>query len=250
MASRRSFLVGAITAASAARVFGANDRIRLGLIGAGGRGNHLVNMANANGGIEWAAVCDVWDERRDKTAARMGGPVKKYPDYRPLLDRKDIDGVIVATFDHVHSQIAMDACKAGKDVYVEKPMTSLPEQGSAWWKRCARRTASSRWACSSEPRRTSSRRSRSFSTAAPIGKVNMVRTYLERQWRLSGAAACPAWSRNPPGLDWDACLAWLPKIPWDPKRYFNRFAYWDFSTGGQTGGLFVHMVDVVHWFLN
>jgi predicted dehydrogenase len=55
--------------------------------------------------------------------------------------------------------------------------------------------------------------------------------------------------QKPPGLDWDAVLGWLPKIPWDPKRYFNRFAYWDFATGGQTGGLFVHMVDVVHWFL-
>jgi hypothetical protein len=58
------------------------------------------------------------------------------------------------------------------------------------------------------------------------------------------------YEQKPEGLDWDACLAWLPKIPWDAKRYFNRFAYWDFSTGGQTGGLFVHMVDVVHWFLN
>jgi predicted dehydrogenase len=56
--------------------------------------------------------------------------------------------------------------------------------------------------------------------------------------------------QKPAGLDWDACLGWLPKIPWDPKRYFNRFAYWDFATGGQTGGLFVHMVDVVHWYLN
>ena len=55
--------------------------------------------------------------------------------------------------------------------------------------------------------------------------------------------------QKPAGLDWDACLGWLPKIPWDPKRYFNRFSYWDFSTGGQTGGLFVHMVDVVQWYL-
>jgi predicted dehydrogenase len=54
---------------------------------------------------------------------------------------------------------------------------------------------------------------------------------------------------KPEGLDWNMCLGWLPKIAWDPKRYFNRFAYWDFSTGGQTGGLFVHMIDVVHWYL-
>ena len=128
MSSRRGFLVGSITAASAARVFGANDRIRLGLVGAGGRGNHLVNMANAIRGIDWAAVCDVWDERRDKTAARLD-QVKKYPDYRALLDQKDIDAVIVATWDHMHSRIAADACRAGKDVFVEKPMTSLPLQG-------------------------------------------------------------------------------------------------------------------------
>jgi predicted dehydrogenase len=56
--------------------------------------------------------------------------------------------------------------------------------------------------------------------------------------------------RKPEGLDWNACLGGLPRIPWDPKRYFNRFAYWDLSSGGQTGGLFVHMVDVVHWYLN
>jgi predicted dehydrogenase len=87
-----------------------------------------------------------------------------------------------------------------------------------------------------------------FDTGA-IGKVNMVRTI----WNANGGYLTPVpqgVDRKPPGLDWDACLAWLPKIPWDPKRYFNRFAYWDFSTGGQTGGLFVHMVDVVHWFLN
>ncbi|MEA2063889.1 MAG: hypothetical protein U9P14_09350, partial [Gemmatimonadota bacterium] len=82
-----------------------------------------------------------------------------------------------------------------------------------------------------------------------IGEVNMVRTI----WNGNGgytAKAPPGMEKKPAGLDWDTCLAWLPKIPWDPKRYFNRFAYWDYSTGGQTGGLFVHMVDVVHWYLN
>ena len=76
----------------------------------------------------------------------------------------------------------------------------------------------------------------------------MVRTY----WNANtGYLEKPpaGMERKPEGLDWDAALGWLPKIPWDPKRYFNRFAYWDFSTGGQTGGLFVHLVDVVHWYL-
>jgi predicted dehydrogenase len=248
MTSRRSFLMGAATAASAMRVLGANDRIRLGLIGAGGRGNHLVDMANQVGGIEWAAVCDAWDERRDKTAERLGVPVKKYGDYRALLDQKGIDAVIVATWDHMHSRITVDACRAGKDVFVEKPMTSLPMQGVEVVE--AVRQTNRVVQVGTQQRNLSNfveAKKRFFDTGM-IGTVNMVRTvwnantgYLEKP--PAGMDSKPA------GLDWDTCLGWLPKIAWDPKRYFNRFAYWDFSTGGQTGGLFVHMIDVVHWYL-
>src|SRR5574338_1449134 len=125
--SRRSVL--AWTALSASRVLGANDRIRLGIIGSGGRGQHLMRMANQAGGIQWVAICDAWDQRRDEAAKLTDSPVEKIANYKQLLDRKDIDAVIVATWDHLHSQVAVDACKAGKDVFVEKPMTSLPEQG-------------------------------------------------------------------------------------------------------------------------
>ncbi len=173
----------------------------------------------------------------------------KYADYHQLLDRKDIDGVIVATFDHVHAQIAIDACKAGKDVYVEKPMTSLPEQGPPLVK--AVRETNRIVQVGTQQRTTPHflEAKQKFFDSGLIGKVNMVRTI----WNANGGYLTPVpkgMEQKPAGLDWDACLAWLPKIPWDPKRYFNRFAYWDFSTGGQTGGLFVHMVDVVHWFLN
>jgi len=122
-------MLGTVTAAAALRVIGANDRIRLGIIGSGDRGTYLMKRANQAGNIEWVAVSDIWDIRRDQGEATAGTNVEMYADYRRLLDRKDIDGVIVATFDHVHTQISIDACKADKDVYVEKPMTSLPEQG-------------------------------------------------------------------------------------------------------------------------
>ena len=233
MQSRRSFMVGAVTAASAARVLGANERIRLGLIGAGGRGNHLVNMANANGGIEWVALCDAWDHRRDETAGRLGVPVKKYGDYRALLDHKDIDAVIVATWDHMHSRIACDACRAGKDVFVEKPMTSLPMQGVEMVQAV-----------------------RDTHRIVEVGvQQRSMPHFIEAKQKFIDSGGYlekpPAGMENKPeGLDWDTALGWLPKIPWDPKRYFNRFAYWDFSTGGQTGGLFVHLVDVVHWYLD
>ena len=248
--SRRTFMVGAATAAAALRVRGANDRIRLGIIGSGGRGQYLMTRANEAGNIEWVAVSDIYDVRRDQAEKVARTRVDKYANYHQLLDRKDIDGVIVATTDHLHSQIAIDACKAGKDVYVEKPMTSLPEQGPPLV-RAVRETQphSASGHAAAEPRPISPKPSRSISIPALIGKVNMVRTI----WNGNGGYLTPVppgMEQKPAGLDWDACLAWLPKIPWDPKRYFNRFAYWDFSTGGQTGGLFVHMVDVVHWFMN
>src|SRR5512136_3041575 len=132
--SRRTFMTttvaGAISAASALRVQGANERIRLGIIGTGSRGSYLMREANKIGGIEWVAVCDAWDVRRNQAAEIAGaGAVRKEADYRKMLERKDIDGVIVATWDNLHAQITVDACRAGKDVYVEKPMTSLPMQG-------------------------------------------------------------------------------------------------------------------------
>ncbi|MCL4402740.1 MAG: Gfo/Idh/MocA family oxidoreductase, partial [Acidobacteria bacterium] len=131
--SRRRFLTAAAasSAASVSRVLGANDRIRMGVIGTGGRGQYLMKELNKLGGIEWVAVCDVYDVRRDKAAELAGGEVRKYGDHRRVLDHKDIDAVIVATPDHWHSLITVDACKAGKDVYVEKPMVHYPKDGQA-----------------------------------------------------------------------------------------------------------------------
>src|ERR1039458_9186922 len=97
--TRRTFVA---TAISATRVLGANERIRLGIVGTGGRGQHLIRMAKAAGGdnIQWVAVCDAWDQRRDEGEKLIGQPVTKLADYRSLLDRKDIDGVTVATLAH------------------------------------------------------------------------------------------------------------------------------------------------------
>ncbi len=129
--SRRVFLA---TAASAARVLGASDRVRLGVIGNGGRGSHLIRMAKAAGGADIVALCDAWDARRQEAAALVakefpGSTPAQFSEYRKLIEQKDIDAVIVASTDHWHSRMAVDAMHAGKDVFVEKPMTSLPLQG-------------------------------------------------------------------------------------------------------------------------
>lgn len=250
--SRRAFVA---TAASASRVLGANDRVRLGWIGTGGRGQHLIRMAAACGvPCEIAALCDAWDVRRDEGADNVA---KRFPNapkpalipaYKALLDRKDIDAVIVATLDHTHANITAEACQAGKDVFVEKPMTSLPMQGHqvVMAQRQYNRVVQVGVQQRSIPHFIEAKQK--FVDSGLLGKVHMVRTV----WNANSGYLTPAppgMETKPPGLDWDAVLGWLPKIPWDPKRYFNRFAYWDFATGGQTGGLFVHMVDVVHWYL-
>ena len=253
--SRRSFLAGTVaaaavaSAASSGKVLGANDRIRLGVIGSGNRAQSLMKNVNEVGGIEWVAISDIWDQRRDQAEKVAGVQAAKYANYHELLDRKDIDGVIVGTFDHAHAQITIDACRAGKDVYVEKPMTSLPMQGIDLVRtaREAKRVVQVGMQQRSIPHFIEAKKK--FFDSGLIGQVNMVRTI----WNGNGGylfPVPPGMEKKPAGLDWDACLAWLPKIPWDPKRYFNRFAYWDFSTGGMTGGLFVHMVDVVHMLLN
>jgi predicted dehydrogenase len=207
-----------------------------------------MNIANQVGGIEWAGLCDAWDARRDNARKIAGVAAETYADYRRLLERKDIDAVIVATWDHLHAPLAIEACRAGKDVFIEKPMTSVPRQGCELV-RAVRETK--RVVQVGVQQRSMAHfieaRQRFFETGA-IGRVHMVRTYWNAN-RGYLTPAPPGMERKPEGLDWDACLGWLPRIPWDPRRYFNRFAYWDFSTGGQTGGLFVHLVDVVHWYL-
>lgn len=249
--TRRTFtLATAAATASSASAAAASDRVRLAIIGSGSRGQYLMSEANKSGqNIEWVAICDAWDLRRQEAAAKHASPkTELYADYRRLLDRKDIDGVIVATWDNNHAPVTIDACNAGKDVYVEKPMTSLPEQGAPMIAAVRRNKRVVQVGVQQRSTAHFIEAYERFIQSGRIGKVHMVRTI----WNANSGYLVtppPGMDQKPSGLDWHACLGALPKIPWDPKRYFNRFSYWDFSTGGQTGGLFVHMVDVVHWYL-
>ena len=248
--TRRIFLQAAagLGTASAARVWGANDRIRLGAIGTGSRGSYLMRTISSLSDIEWVAVCDIYDVRREAAVKLTGGNTAGYLDYRELLDRKDIDAVLVAAPDHWHAQMVVDACRAGKDVYVEKPMTSLPEQGHAVVKaaREHKRIVQVGVQQRSGPHFLEAKEK--IVDAGLLGQVTLARTW----WNGNGGYLTPVpagMEQKPAGLDWERYLGWLPKRAWDSRRYFNRFAYWDISTGGQTGGLFVHLVDVVHWYL-
>src|SRR5579864_233194 len=128
MENRRRFLQAAAGAAVVSRsVLGANDRIQMGLIGCGTRGNMDSGFLSRHKDCVFVAACDVAKAKLDQTAAKLaqnGGKVDTYGDYRRVLERKDIDAVLVATPDHWHSPITVAACEAGKDVYVEKPISN------------------------------------------------------------------------------------------------------------------------------
>ncbi len=245
--SRRG-LVGGVAAASAMRVMGANDRVRLGIIGSGGRGRYLMSCANKAGGIEWVAVADAYDVQRDRAEKVAGTTLEKHVDYRKVLDRKDIDGVIVATWDHMHCQITVDACKAGKDVYVEKPMTLHPMEGHKMVRavREHKRILQTGTQQRSYPHFIEAKQR--FIDSGQIGKVTMVRSIWNGNGAYRNQAPPPGFEQKPAGMDWEVCQGNLPKVPWNPKRYFNHYVYWDYSTNAQMGGLFVHMIDVVHQY--
>jgi predicted dehydrogenase len=247
--TRRSF-VGAATAASAMRVSGANDRIRLGVIGSGGRGRYLMSQANKASGIQWVAVCDAWDVQRDRAQKVAGVAIDKYIDYRRLLDRTDIDAVIIATWDHAHCALAVAACQAGKDLFVEKPMTLHPLEGHRIVQavRANKRIMQVGTQQRSYPHFMEAKQK--FIDSGLIGKVTMVRSIWNANGAYRNQKPPEGYEKKPDGMDWEVCQAHLPKVPWNPKRYFNHYVYWDYSTNAQMGGLFVHMVDVVHWYLN
>ncbi len=247
--TRRSFAASALTAASAARVRGANDRIRLGVIGSGGRGRYLMSRANQAGNIQWVAAADAYDVQCDRAEQAAGVPIDKYPDYRRLLDRNDIDAVIIATWDHVHCEIAVAACQAGKDLYVEKPLTLHPLEGHRIVEAVRRhkRILQTGTQQRSHPHFVEAKER--FIDSGRIGRVTMVRTIWNGNGAYRNQAPPAGMEQKPAGLDWDLCQGRLPKVPWSSKRYFNHYVYWDYSTNAQMGGLFVHLVDVVHWYL-
>jgi predicted dehydrogenase len=246
--SRRSFLATAASAASAARAFGANESIRVGVIGTGGRGQYLLKELLNVGRAEVVAVCDIYDVRRAQAAKIPPNAAEQYLDYHQILERKDVDAVIVATPDHWHAQITVDALNAGKDVYVEKPMVHKPEDGQAIVK--AVRTNSRVLQVGTQGRGLSQFRilkDRYFESGI-LGKVGMVRTWYTSN---SGYVLTPpqGMEKKPEGLDWDRWLGPGPKVEWNPGIYFSPYK-WLHYDGGMIMGIGIHVIDSAHHILS
>ena len=247
--SRRSFvrhgLVG-LTALSARRVLGANERVNVGLIGFG-----LVGRIHARGfkghpDAEIVGVAETYQPRLDAAGELIGGRVQKHGDFRRLLERKEVDAIVVATPDHWHALMTMLACAAGKDVYVEKPLTLFTREGR-WMVDVARRYQRVVQVGTQNRSGPPFQRARALLNAGKLGKIVSIQNNFFRNV-MPGFGAPP--DGDPPAeLDWEMWLGPAPYHRYNPNRGIYHFRwFWDYS-GGQMTNLGQHSLDLVHWIL-
>jgi len=234
---RRTFLLS--TAISAARMAGANDHIRGGIIGSGGRGQFLTaNFKEL--GVEMAAVCDVYEPNLQKGLKAASTGAKPYDNYKSLLEEKSIDVVVIATPDHWHAQMVIDAVEAGKDVYVEKPMVHVIDDGFRVIE-AVRRTK--RVVQVGTQRRSYDVFQEGKALMDRVGEVRLVNAWwLNHQKSLSQVQLAGK-------LDWNQWLGPAPRHHVDAARFFNWYYFYDYS-GGLMVGQAAHVIDAIHWFMN
>jgi predicted dehydrogenase len=240
---RRAWLAGA-TAVSASRVVGANDRVRLGLIGCGGRGRYVGGFMKEAPGAEFVAVADVYEPFTERAREWAGGGAERYKDFRRLLERKDVDAVLIATPDHWHVPAAVLACQAGKDVYVEKPVTHNVREGRKIIEAARRggRIVQAGTQHRSSPHFAECAR---MVRSGELGEVRFVRVWNYMSRFPEGLGRVPD-SEPPAGLDWDFYCGPAPMRPFNAKRFGPTFRqFWDYS-GGMITDYGTHRFDTVH----
>ena len=251
--SRRNFIAAATataatvkwTAKSYGQIIGANDRIRIGFIGAGGMGtNHLnaIRDLKEQNNLQPVAVADCWTTRAKEGADRVGAD-QSYQDYRKVLEIKDIDYVTIATPEHWHCQMILDAMDAGKAVYTEKPMThTIPEalQVVKKQKETGRPLQVGVQAMSDDSYRTAGEAIQDGIIGQVVqAQIEYVRRYGEQgPWRVPGVTPNDP---KPADLNWDAWLGHVPKQPWNPNHYHEWRNYRAYS-GGIATDLFIHRI--------
>jgi predicted dehydrogenase len=242
---RRDFLQAgaAATLLAPQRILGANDRVRVALIGAGGRGRSVTRYARQAPNVDVVAVSDVYVPRREQAAQELGGPAKPAKDYRDILGRKDIDGVIIATPDHWHTPMVLEAISAGKDVYCEKPVTHRPEEGD---KLIAGVEGSKQVVATGTQQRSWDHylAAKDIVDSGELGQI----TFVEMWWYQNYLTSKDPGEVDVSQLDWEQWLGAQPKQPFDAMKFRRWRFFWDFG-GGIFTDLMTHWIDVVQWYM-
>jgi predicted dehydrogenase len=246
---RRDFLRAtavAMTAASYSRVLGANERVNLGLIGAGDRGNHVMSLFQNRPEVHVVAICDAFGQRVESTRQKAPGSAG-FSDHRKLLETGSLDAVLIAAPDHWHSRIAIDALTAGKDVYCEKPMTRTIEEGPLMVKAARENNRVCQIGMQQRSAKHYREAKEKYFDTGKLGSITLARTWwYGNAWHLRKAPA--TLQTKPQDLDWNRFLGPVKWRDYDPQQFFNWRAYLDFG-GGQVTDLFTHWIDVVHMFM-
>ncbi len=268
MSSRRKFLRNTVTASLALpalkafglseeeiekrmipyeRKYSPNDVIRVAGIGMGIMGFGNAKTALELPGVEFVAACDLYDGRLERAQHDFGGKNQIFTtkDYRQILNRKDIDAIIISTTDHWHDKISIEAMNAGKHIYCEKPMVHHIEEGHAVI--AAEKKNKSIYQVGSQ--RASSiafARAKELFKAGEIGQLNMIEATYDRQSALGAWQYTIPPDASPATIDWQRYLGDAPKRPFDPVRFFRWRNYRDYGTG-VAGDLFVHLVTGIHF---
>jgi predicted dehydrogenase len=246
MSVTRRQVFAAITAASYGRTLGANDRVGVGFVGYGLIGaQHVFDFKNQKD-VDMVAMSDTYQPRLEQGVAACGGNAKGYRDFRKLLEDKNVQAVVVSTPDHWHCLMAMMACAAGKDVYVEKPLSLFVKEGR-WLTQVAKKHGRVVQVGTQQRSGRHYQRGKELIGAGHIGKVVSARAGGFRNV-MPGFGAPPD-GAAPSDFDYDMWLGPAPKRPFNPHRGIYHFRwFWDYS-GGQMTNLGAHSIDIVQWYL-
>lgn len=225
--------------------FGPNDQINLALVGAGGQGSADTDVALQIPGVKLVAVCDLYDGRLADAKKRWNADIFTTKVYKEILNRKDIDAVIIGTPDHWHQTISVDAMQAGKHVYCEKPMVHAITEGPAIIK-AQQETGKIFQVGSQGVSSLGNEKAKELLASGAIGQLNYAEGFWARRQALEvWQYPIPA-DASPQTVDWETYISNTHKRPFDEKRFFRWRNYTDYGTG-MAGDLFVHLFSSLHF---
>jgi predicted dehydrogenase len=257
--ARRNFLKTAGAAALTSNLFtgavkGANDKVNVAFIGVGTMGSGNLGFAAKTSGVQVTAVCDVWQANLEKAQAKarqLGFEAKAVKDFREILADKSVDAVCIATPDHWHPYITVEACKAGKDVYVEKPACVYVNEGVKMVQ-AARKYNRVVQAGTMQRSGAFFQKARDIVKSGKLGEITFCRTWQASLTKKEGQGNPPD-EAPPAGLDWDLWLGPAPQRPYNANRWgvapnrWSTFRYfWDYAGGAMTDWG-VHLLDIVQF---